>query len=106
MCKFRENKFQDFFEKWTFINVQFYIFIVFYKIFKIMFKKNTFTPLRDEILFVADENPYLNFLFFINLQQKIFRGFLIYPIMVYNGYTNFTPKTPKFYLYKLSFHIV
>uniref|UniRef100_A0A6C0H3W7 Uncharacterized protein n=1 Tax=viral metagenome TaxID=1070528 RepID=A0A6C0H3W7_9ZZZZ len=39
MCKFRENKFQNFFEKWTFINVPFYIFLTFYKIFKITFEK-------------------------------------------------------------------
>jgi hypothetical protein len=33
-CKFWENKFQNFFEKRTFINVQFYIYLVFYKIKK------------------------------------------------------------------------
>jgi len=33
-CKFWENKFQNFFEKKTFINVQFYIYLVFYKIKK------------------------------------------------------------------------
>ena len=66
MCKFRENKFQNFFEKWTFINVLFYIFLAFYKILKIMFKKNTITPLRDEYLFLVSKKHYHNFFSIIN----------------------------------------
>ena len=56
MCKFRENKFQNFFEKWTFINVLFYIFLAFYKILKITFKKTGLRPLRCKFIIFIIKN--------------------------------------------------
>ena len=63
-----------------------------------MFQKNRFRPLRCEIQIFIIENYEHKFFLKFNFYKKLFRGFFIYPIMIYNGYTNFTPKTPKFLL--------
>jgi hypothetical protein len=63
-----------------------------------MFSKNTFRPLRYKFPKFILRNTEHIFFCKIYFNKKIFRGFFIYPIMVYNGYTNFTPKTPKFFL--------
>jgi hypothetical protein len=75
-------------------------FIIFKPFIKIknVFQKNRFRPLRCKNRILILKNSEHKFLQKLYFYEKIFRGFFIYPIMIYNGYTNFTPKTPKFLL--------